>query len=89
MLERKNDSWVDVTVSYSQESGAVLRPATLFLFENKDARSPLQTFSFTSTVGTDGGTTESRTIGLPLNSEVTAKLVIPGYRTNSSPVLKP
>ncbi len=89
VLERKNDSWVDVTVSYSQESGAVLRPATLFLFENKDARSPLQTFSFTSTVGTDGGTTESRTIGLPLNSEVTAKLVIPGYRTNSSPVLKP
>jgi hypothetical protein len=89
VLERKNDSWVDVMVSYSEESGAALRPATLFLFASKDAGSPLQTFSFKSTVGTGGGTSESRTIGLPVDSEVTAKLVIPGYRTNSSPVLKP
>jgi len=89
VLERKNDSWVDVIVSHSDKPGVALRPGSLFLFDGNDAKPPLLTFSFTSSVGTGGGTIESRTIGLKPGSELTAKLVITGYRTNLSPLLKP
>lgn len=89
VLERKNESWLDVIVSSTQKEGARLRPGTLFLFENNDNTTPAETFSFTNQVGFGGGSTESRTIAFPAGSEVTAKLAIPGYLTNSSPVWKP
>jgi hypothetical protein len=89
VLERKSDSWVDVIVSHSEKSGAALRPASLFLFDGDDGKPPLLTFSFTNEVGSGGSTIESRTIGLKPGSELTAKLVTTGDRTNSSPVLKP
>jgi hypothetical protein len=82
VLERKDDKWVNVMVWGTEKAGATLRPGTLFLFDNKDMRAPLQTFSCT-------GGTQSRTFGLITGSELTAKLVITGYSTNSSPVLKP
>lgn len=89
VLERKNQSWVEVMVSHSDKAGAALRPATLFLFDSKNMQSPISTFSFASTAGSGGSTFESRTIGLRTNSEVTATLVIMGFQTNSSPVLRP
>jgi len=89
VLERKNQSWVEVMVSHSEKAGAALRPATLFLFDSNNLKSPLSTFAFASAVGSGGSTVESRTIGLRTDSEVTATLVIMGFQTNSSPVLRP
>jgi outer membrane protein assembly factor BamB len=89
VLERKNDDWVDVTVSYTESPGVVLRPATLFLFDIKDTKSPWQKFSFPRTVGTGGGGVESNEIDLKADSEITAKLMITGYQTNSSPIFVP
>jgi len=82
VLERKDDNWVNVMVWGTAKAGAPLRFGTLFLFDNKNMRVPLATFSAT-------GGTESRTLGLIEGSELTAELAIPGYSTNSSPVLKP
>ena len=89
VLERKNDNWVDAIVSSTQKNGARLRPGTLFLFDNKDNKAPLEKFSFTDQVGFGGSSTERRGIALLAGSEVVAKLAIPGHSTNSSPVWKP
>jgi len=90
VLERKSDKWVDVRVNLTQISGANLNPATLILFagDEKD-KLPLQKFTFTQTTGSGGGSSESRTIGLKPDTQIKAKLVIDGYRTNFSPILKP
>ena len=89
ILERKNKSWVEVNVNYSEESGAALRPAKLVLFDSKDMMSPLQTFPFTDTVGKGCGVYTGSSLRLVAGSQVMAKLLITGYRTNSSPVLIP
>ena len=89
VLERKSDMWVDVTVSSTEKAGVPLRPATLLLFDNKDTRVPMETFSFDGNVGKGSSRIETRTIGLRAGTELTAKLVVPGDSTNLSPVLKP
>ncbi len=89
VLERKSDSWVDATLSCSEKSGDALRPATLLLFDNKEAAAPLETYTFTNIMGADCGLVTGWYLGLKPGSEVTAKLFIPGYSTNSSPVLTP
>jgi hypothetical protein len=89
VLERKSDNWVSVMVWWAGKAGATLRPGTLFLFDGKDMKVPLEMFPFTSKVGMGGGTTVCRTIRLIAGSELTARLVVTGYSTNSSPLLKP
>ncbi|MGB7747765.1 MAG: hypothetical protein WBN75_10810 [Verrucomicrobiia bacterium] len=89
VLERRSDDWVNVMVAFSERTGANLRPGTLILFSGDVNQQPLLTFTFTNLLGIGGGTTESRTIGLKEGSEIKAKLVIPGYNTNTSPIFKP
>jgi hypothetical protein len=90
VLERKSDEWVEVMVNLTEKSGANLRPATLILFAGDEKEQlPLQTFTFTESKGRGGGSSESRTIGLKPDTQIKAKLVIEGYRTNFSPILKP
>jgi len=52
VLERKSDNWVSVMVWWAGKAGATLRPGTLFLFDGKDMKVPLEMFPFTSKVGT-------------------------------------
>jgi hypothetical protein len=89
ILERKSDEWVDVMVSLTEKTGAKLKPATLALFSGDEKQQPILTFDFTNSVAAGGGSSEVRSIGLNPDIEIRAKLVIVGYRTNSSPVLKP
>ena len=89
ILERESDQWVNITVSSTETGGARLRTATLLLFNSRDTKVPVETFLFDSKMGIGRNSIESRAIGLEVGTELTAKLVIPGYSTNSSPVLKP
>ena len=89
VLERKSDAWVNVMVSRSERAGATLRPATLFVFVENDNQASALTFTFSSKLGVGGGGSESRTIALKTGAQLNAKLIIDGYRTNFSPILKP
>lgn len=89
VLERKSDDWVDVTVTLAEKAGANLKPATLMLYSGDEKEPPFLAFPFTNQVAVGGGSSQSQTIELKANTEIRAKLVIDGYRTNSSPILKP
>ena len=89
IVERQNDSSVNIMVTHTEQKGAALRPATLFVFENGATNSPIHTFSFTNTLGHGSTTFESVTVALKADSEVRAKLLITGLETNLSPIFKP
>ena len=89
IIERQNDSSASILVTYTEQKGATLRQATLFIFENGATNSPIDTFSFTNTVGRPLSSTINVGVPLQKDTEVRARLVITGIKTNLSPIFKP
>jgi hypothetical protein len=88
ILERRNETWVDFTLNRMETKGAILRPATLILYDNQNRSKPLQTFHFTKSVGDDMGSSEGGRLRLQEGNEASAQLIFEGA-TNFSPIFKP
>ena len=88
ILQRWNETWLEVTVNEEIPAGRSLRQGVLNVFTNGNWSEPWVKFEFFNQVGEGEGSIESATGDVREGEVINAQLIVNGV-TNYSPVFTP